>query len=69
MRRWVGVAIVCVYFAGAFLTNSYIRNYRYDEWPEVSAPPRSFLGTVLWPAYAAARASDAVVDSVMSALR
>ena len=64
-----------VYICGALLTNSYVREFRYDEWYQEivsdkhqdrksSAENASFLATVFWPIYGAVLVSDKIVHTV-----
>jgi hypothetical protein len=73
MKKWV--AVLVIYLAGGFLTNSYFFLYRYEEWNEDSkftapdgevhnsgkADIRLAFGTLLWPVYWLSRASTEVV--------
>lgn len=62
--------ILIIYFIGAFLTNSYVRQYRYDDWKEQSSAPNKDGGadltvvvtTIIWPVYILSRLSDEIIN-------
>lgn len=72
------IALLATYVIGAFLTNSYCRNCRWNDWdqtndlewiakhPNMIADPDPVFATIgatiLWPVYVAARACDVVVN-------
>lgn len=73
MKNWK--LLVATYCLGALLTNSYVRQFRYNAWyqenPSKSHEDRKnsadggcTAATVFWPIYASAKVSDKLVHTV-----
>lgn len=60
--------LLTLYLLGGFLTNSYVRKYRWPEWKEQDTEYEKytnlkiFTSTVFWPIYTLSRLSDEIVD-------
>jgi hypothetical protein len=74
------VSCICIYVVMAFMTNSYVRNYRYKDWANyengtdlnaenrrsASAGLSVLFSTAFWPLYVGSRLTDSVVDVMMT---
>ena len=73
------LAIIIFYILMGLATNSYVRNYRYDEWKESAISTNTnkneatFLvvmcigaATIGWPVYVVGKAFDKMWDTIFS---
>lgn len=62
-------AIIVGYIIMASITNSYTRNYRWDDWSDYRDVATTGLCvtfcTIFWPLYWTSRLTDVVVDVMM----
>lgn len=66
---------IAIYVLGAFLTNSYCKVHRWNDWvnenqgsvnkgltPQEQVELKTFFASVFWPAYVLSRLSTAIVS-------
>lgn len=74
MKKDYSGHIIIAYIVVAIFVNSYVRNYKWEEWIEVSnhkfpndaAAVKTIGATIGWPIYFVCKAADKILEAAFS---